>query len=71
MTSKQQPVRVDTIDDSANNDDKRSLRHLDNITGLSETQLNQEVEASFPKMKGKLLTYFLAFVAGTGFTLFG
>lgn len=60
-----------TVDDSGTIDEKCSLRHLENLTGMSGTQLDQKVEEYKPHMRGKKLTYALAFVAGTGFTLFG
>ena len=62
---------INTIDDNGTIDEKCSLRHLENLTGISETQIDQQVEENMPHMRGKLLTYALAFVAGTGFTLFG
>ncbi|KAH8111654.1 general substrate transporter [Phellopilus nigrolimitatus] len=61
----------DSIDDNVIGEEKMSLKHLENITGLHDNQLEREVEEHKPRLKGKTLTYMLAFVAGTGFTLFG
>ncbi|KLO19831.1 general substrate transporter [Schizopora paradoxa] len=46
-------------------------RQIEDITGLQQDRLAQEVENSKPRLHGRLLTFMLAFVAGTGFTLFG
>ncbi|KAI5119895.1 hypothetical protein M0805_003699 [Coniferiporia weirii] len=59
------------IDDKRNMDEKGSLTHLEDVTGLHGGQLSRDVEDNQPRLKGKTLTYALAFVAGTGFTLFG
>lgn len=50
---------------------RKADRQIEDITGLSSGQLAQEVENSKPRLHGRLLTFMLAFVAGTGFTLFG
>lgn len=62
---------INAVDENGTIDDKCSLRHLENLTGMSESELDQQVEKNLPRMRGKVLTYALAFVAGTGFTLFG
>ena len=48
-----------------------AARQIEDIIGLSSDRLAQEVESSKPRLHGRLLTFMLAFVAGTGFTLFG
>ncbi|KAL5521975.1 hypothetical protein ACEPAF_1831 [Sanghuangporus sanghuang] len=62
---------VNTVDDNVTIDDKRSLKHIENLTGMSESELDQKVEEYRPHFRGKTLTFALAFIAGTGFTLFG
>ena len=60
------------VDDSHNaQNEKVEVQHLEVLTGLSHEQLQTEVYQSRPRLKGKTLTFALAFVAGTGFTLFG
>ncbi|KAL5501119.1 hypothetical protein ACEPAH_9506 [Sanghuangporus vaninii] len=62
---------VNTVDDNVTIDEKHSLRHIENLTGMSESELDQKVEEYRPHFRGKTLTFALAFIAGTGFTLFG
>lgn len=60
------------VDDNALfDDDKASLSRIEDVTGLRDGQLREEVAANQPRLRGRTLTYALAFVAGTGFTLFG
>ena len=60
------------VDDSHNaQSEKVEGQHLGVLTGLNHEQLQAEVYQSRPRLKGKTLTFALAFVAGTGFTLFG
>ncbi|THH12256.1 hypothetical protein EW145_g156 [Phellinidium pouzarii] len=59
------------LNETAAIDEKGSLTHLENATGLHDGDLNRAVEENKPRLRGKTLTYALAFVAGTGFTLFG
>ena len=60
------------VDDSNNaQSEKVEVQHLEVLTGLSHEKLQAEVYQSRPRLKGKILTFALAFVAGTGFTLFG
>ena len=51
--------------------EKVEVQHLEVLTGLNHEQLQAEVYQSRPRLKGKTLIFALAFVAGTGFTLFG
>ncbi len=46
-------------------------KQIEDITGLPSDQLAQEIESKKPRLQGRLLSFMLAFVAGTGFTLFG
>ena len=62
---------INMVDDNVMIDDKQSLRNLENLTGMSESELDQKVQEYRPRFTGKILTYALAFIAGTGFTLFG
>lgn len=50
---------------------QHDLSYLATLTNVPEDQLIREVRDNKPKLSGKVLTYALAFVAGTGFTLFG
>lgn len=60
------------IDDSRTaQSEKAEIQHLELLTGLSHDHLQSEVNESKPRLKGKTLSFALAFVAGTGFTLFG
>ena len=38
---------------------------------LSDSALEEEIERKYPRLSGRTLTAVLAFVAGSGFTLFG
>lgn len=58
-------------DESGTSAEKHDLYHLENLTGIPEQRLAEEVSENKPTLSGKILTYALAFVAGTGFTLFG
>ena len=51
--------------------EKVEVQHIEVLTGLNHEQLQAEVRGSRPRLRGKTLTFALAFVAGTGFTLFG
>lgn len=51
--------------------EKCDLKHLESLTGIPEDRLVEEVSENKPTLSGKVLTYALAVVAGTGFTLFG
>ena len=62
---------INTADDNVTMDDKRSLRHIENLTGMTESELDQKVDEYRPRFRGRSLTFALAFIAGTGFTLFG
>ena len=66
-----QTETINVVDDNVTIDDKRSLRHLEHLTGMPESELDQKVEENRPYFTGKTLTFALAFIAGTGFTLFG
>ena len=59
------------VDEGGVFDGKCDLKHLESLTGIPEGRLEQEVAENRPKLSGNVLTYALAFVAGTGFTLFG
>lgn len=59
------------VDDTGSFDEKGSLSRIEDITGLRNGELQREVANSQPRLRGRTLTYALAFVAGTGFTLFG
>jgi hypothetical protein len=69
----EKPVRNDSgSDDTAALRTQGSLppgnQHLALILGRD---ISDEIEKHLPKLRGARLTGFLAFVAGTGFTLFG
>lgn len=51
--------------------EKASLRHIERLTGIPGDQIDREVDDYAPRMRGRMLAFVLAFVAGTGFTLFG
>ena len=46
-------------------------RHLDNLPDKDHSDFEADVERYHLTLRGKKLTVALAFVAGTGFTLFG
>ncbi|KAH8118587.1 general substrate transporter [Phellopilus nigrolimitatus] len=72
MTTYDDKKRSDrTIDDNGTFDGKPTLNHIEDATGLRDGDLEKEVAQNAPRLRGKKLTYSLAFVAGTGFTLFG
>lgn len=60
-----------TADETGTIDEKASLRHIEHLTGVSASQLDREVDGHAPHLRGRTLAFCLAFVAGTGFTLFG
>ena len=60
-----------TADETGTIDEKASLKHIEHLTGVPEAQLDREVGDYAPRIRGRFLTFSLAFVAGTGFTLFG
>lgn len=60
-----------TMDDTGTFEEKGSLGHIEDVIGMHGGQLEREVNDNRPRLRGKTLTYALAFVAGTGFTLFG
>ena len=64
-------VKKSPGDESGTSAEKHDLHHLENLTGIPEDRLTEEVSENKPTLSGKILTYALAFVAGTGFTLFG
>lgn len=60
-----------TVDEAATIDEKASLKHIEHLTGIPGDQIDREVDGHAPNLRGKMLSFCLAFVAGTGFTLFG
>ncbi|GBE79328.1 Sugar transporter STL1 [Sparassis crispa] len=51
--------------------DSRSERSNKEVSQAYTVEWDEEVRAAEPRLRGRPLTYALAFVAGTGFTLFG
>lgn len=64
-------MKSELVDDSGSFDEKGSLSRIEDVTGLRDGELQREVANCQPRLRGRTLTYALAFVAGTGFTLFG
>lgn len=55
-----------------NSDEKGAItKHLEDTIGVPSEDLYRDVAELKPRLHGKMLTFTLAFVAGTGFTLFG
>ena len=63
--------QLDDRDERGSSPVKHGLSYLATLTNVPEDQLIREVRDNKPKLSGKVLKYALAFVAGTGFTLFG
>ena len=59
------------IEESATYEEASSLNRIEDVTGLRDAELERAINDSMPKLCGRTLNYALAFVAGTGFTLFG
>lgn len=64
MTNKQ-------VDDGVNYDERSPTIQIEDMIGLHDGELEQAVNEKRPRLQGRTLTYALAFVAGTAFTLFG
>ena len=60
-----------TVGDSSTYEEKSLLSQIEDATGLQNGELEQAINDKRPRLHGRTLTYALAFVAGTGFTLFG
>ncbi|OCB89042.1 general substrate transporter [Sanghuangporus baumii] len=60
-----------TVDFSNAYEEKDLLSQIEDATGLQNGELEQATNDNRPRLRGRTLTYTLAFVAGTGFTLFG
>lgn len=45
--------------------------HVDEISPSNDSEYENQIRVASPKLRGRALTAALAFVAGTGFTLFG
>ncbi|KAL5535988.1 hypothetical protein ACEPAF_4082 [Sanghuangporus sanghuang] len=60
-----------TVDFSNAYEEKDLLSQIEDATGLQNGELEQATNDNRPRLRGRTLTYSLAFVAGTGFTLFG
>ena len=58
-------------EDNNNYDNKSSFHYIEDVIGLHGRELERAVDEKRPRLHGRTLTYALAFVAGTGFTLFG
>lgn len=52
-------------------DEKSSFSQIEDMIGLHDGELEQAIKDNRPRLHGRTLTYALAFVGGTGFTLFG
>lgn len=53
-------------------EEKSGLREIEDVTRTAQkSRLDAEVLENAPRLRGKVLTFALACVAGTGFTLFG
>ncbi|KAL5494751.1 hypothetical protein ACEPAI_212 [Sanghuangporus weigelae] len=60
-----------TINEGNPYEEKSLLSQIEDATGLQNGELEQATNDNRPRLRGRTLTYTLAFVAGTGFTLFG
>lgn len=64
-----------TFHDMANIDEKKlqsENKHVENVEAEAlSPDFEQEIISYAPRLRGRSLTMMLAFVAGTGFTLFG
>jgi len=56
---------------NSHSEKKMADKHIEDVIGLSSDELAQEIESKKPRLHGRFLSFMLAFVAGTGFTLFG
>ena len=52
-------------------EEKPLAGQIEDTAGISRVNLDAEVSENAPRLHGRVLTFALAFVAGTGFTLFG
>ncbi|KAL5519459.1 hypothetical protein ACEPAH_1142 [Sanghuangporus vaninii] len=60
-----------TVDNGNTYEEKDLLSQIEDATGLQKGELEQATNENRPRLRGRTLSYTLAFVAGTGFTLFG
>ncbi|QRV74835.1 Sugar (and other) transporter [Ceratobasidium sp. AG-Ba] len=64
-------VRLAAAGTQSGSEDAATTRSSDQADMLSLNISDQEIESYCPKLRGRKLTGLLAFIAGTGFTLFG
>ena len=58
-------------EESVTYEEASPFNRIEDATGLRYAELEQTINDNMPKLRGRTLNYALAFVAGTGFTLFG
>ena len=71
MGNKRSSSDMRSADETATVDEKATLKHIEHLTGIPGAQIDREVDDYAPRIRGRFLAFCLAFVAGTGFTLFG
>ena len=71
MSARKGSSDMRSADESATVEEKASLKHIERLTGIAGHQIESDVDNYAPRLRGKILSFCLAFVAGTGFTLFG